>query len=145
MYQFCHGLRSDFESIRMQQLSNPVTPSIADVLSALIAEETRLHSLASAPISVPHSVLAASQRSSLATGGSSEGTLCDHCKKTGHCSENCFVRYPEKLAEYRAHRARGRSTSKGYVSIVAASSISAAQSSWVLDSGASFHVTSDQS
>ena len=46
-----------------------------------------------------------------------------------------------------ARAARGRgvgSTPRGSVSIAATSPISAPQSSWVLDSGASFHVTSDQ-
>jgi len=63
--------------------------------------------------------------------------------------------YPEKLAEYRAARDRGTSratrgrgttsTTKGSVSVAAASPIGAAHSSWVLDSRASFHVTSNRS
>ena len=52
IYQFCHGLRSDFESIRKQLLNASTTPSISDVLSALIAEETRLSSL-SPSVSAP--------------------------------------------------------------------------------------------
>ena len=51
-------------------------------------------------------------------------------------------------ARRAARAARGRgvgSTPRGSVSIAATSPISAPQSSWVLDSGASFHVTSDQS
>ena len=51
-------------------------------------------------------------------------------------------------ARRAARTARGRgvgSTPRGSVSIAATSPISAPQSSWVLDSGASFHVTSDQS
>ena len=61
------------------------------------------------------------------------------------------MHHPEKLAEFRACRAarttRGRgtvSTPRGSVSVAAAAGGSAS-SSWVLDSGASFHVTSDQS
>ncbi|CAD6253291.1 unnamed protein product [Miscanthus lutarioriparius] len=45
-------------------------------------------------------------------------------------------------------KSRGRgagSTPKGSVSVAAASPVSAPSSSWVLDSEASFHVTSDQS
>jgi hypothetical protein len=61
------------------------------------------------------------------------------------------------LAEFRARRAtRGRGTSStprgsggsgsvGSVSVAATSSAIAPSSSWVLDSGASFHVTSDSS
>ena len=80
---------------------------------------------------------------------------CKHCGKKTHASENCFSHYPEKLAEYRAAHGRGTSratrgqgttsTTRGSVSVAAACPISAAQSSWVLDSGASFHVTSDGS
>ncbi|PUZ66410.1 hypothetical protein GQ55_3G306000 [Panicum hallii var. hallii] len=141
IYQFCHGLKSAFEPIRKQLLNAPTTPSIADVLSALIAEETRLSSQ-SPSVPVHHSVLAASQKNS-----SSEP--CEHCKKTTHRSANCFARYPEKLADFHARRAaRGRgttSTPRGFVSVAASSPVSAPSSSWVLDSGASFHVTSDQS
>jgi hypothetical protein len=142
-------LRPDFESIRKQLLNAPTTPSISDVLSALIAEETRLSSLS--PVSVPHSVLAASHKTN--TVKDSSFAPCAHCKKTTHRSENCFVRYPEKLAAYRSrHAARGRgsgstptgsmSAPTGSVSVAAASPVSA-PSSWVLDSGASFHVSSD--
>ncbi|KAJ1258980.1 hypothetical protein BS78_10G117800 [Paspalum vaginatum] len=67
IYQLCHGLRADFESIRKQLLNAPTTPSIGDVLSALIAEETRLASqFSSVPIPVSHSVLAASQKTNAA-------------------------------------------------------------------------------
>ena len=51
-------------------------------------------------------------------------------------------------ARRAARAARGcgvGSTPRGSVSIAATSPISAPRSSWVLDSGASFHVTSDQS
>lgn len=145
IYQFCHGLQPDFESIRKQLLNAPTTPSISDVLSALIAEETRLRSL-SPSVSVPHSVLAASHKTNTVKDNSF--APCAHCKKTTHRSENCFVRYPKKLAAYRSrHATRGRgagSTPIGSVSVAAASPVSA-PSSWVLDSGASFHVSSDQS
>ena len=88
----------------------------------------------------------ASQKTNTIKGSSSEP--CEHCKKTTHRSEYCFARYPEKLAAYRSrHAARSRgagSTPTGSVSVAAASPVSA-PSSWVLDSEASFHVTSDQS
>jgi hypothetical protein len=68
------------------------------------------------------------------------------CGKTGHTPDNCFLHHPEKLAEFRARRAarttRGRGTVSTPMSVAAAGSSSL---SWVLDSGASFHVTSDQS
>jgi hypothetical protein len=160
IYQFCHGFRPDFESIRKQLLNAHTTPSISDVLSALIAEETRLSSQSSS-VSIPHSVLAASHKTNTVKNNSFLPYA--HCKKTTHRSENCFVRYPKKLAVYHSrHAARGRgvdstttgsvpagSTPTGSVSVptgsvsVAAASPVSAPSSWVLDSGASFHVSSD--
>jgi len=64
-----------------------------------------------------------------------------------HSLENCFSQHPERLADFRARRAaRGRGTSftpRGSMSAATDSLISSPQSSWVLDSWASFHVTSD--
>jgi hypothetical protein len=93
-----------------------------------------------------HSVLAAPQRYSGSRGPTSEP--CEHCKKTTHHSENCFEKFPAKLAEFCARRAaRGRgtgSTPRGSVA-AATSSATTLSSSWALHSGASFHVTSDHS
>ena len=148
MYQFVRGLRSEFEPVRAQLLNNHVSPSMSDVLASLTAEETRLRSLSPAPsVLAPHSVLAAAQKAGIST--SSPFPPCEHCKKSTHRSDNCFSKYPEKLANYRtrrAARARGiPATPKGSVSVAAASPVGGSQSSWVLDSGASFHVTSDHS
>ncbi|WVZ84964.1 hypothetical protein U9M48_031929 [Paspalum notatum var. saurae] len=115
MYQFVMGVRSEFESVRAQLLNNPATPSIHDALSALLAEETRLHSLSPAAVLVipSHSVLLASHRHGSTLGSSSETKPCEHCGKTTHRVENCFSRHPEKLAEFRARRAaRGRGSSE---------------------------------
>jgi len=74
--------------------------------------------------------------------------------------QNCFSQHPEKLADFRARRAarnngtgsqsRGSGSNgtgsqpRGSVSVAAVSPATSSPS-WVLDSGASFHVTSDQS
>jgi len=119
---------------------------MAQALADLLAEETRLQSMYASSVSVPHSVLAALQQTSAPKGTTLEP--CKHCGRTGHPLENCFAQHPAKLAEYRARAACGRGTSstpRGSVSIAAASPVSAPSTSWVLDSGASFHVTSDQS
>ena len=148
-YHFVMGVREDFDSICKRILHDSSDLTMAKALSDLLAEETRLKSMSAAPISASHSVLAASQKYSTSRGTSSEP--CKHCGKTTHMAENCFSAHPEKLADFRARRAarlaRGRGTtptSKGSVSAAAASPVSAAPSSWVLDSGASFHVTSDR-
>jgi hypothetical protein len=151
-YRFVMGVKQDFDSIRTRLLHNSATITMDQALAELLAEETRLQSMSSfSPVTAPHSVLAASQRSTVLRGTSSEP--CKHCGKTNHLSTNCFSAHPEKLAEYRARRAsraaRGRSTSStardGSVSIAAASSVDVSQPAWVLNSGASFRVTSDQS
>ncbi|PVH64418.1 hypothetical protein PAHAL_2G263400 [Panicum hallii] len=151
-YRFVMGVKPEFDSIRTRLLHNSSTLTMDQALAELLAEETRLQSMSSlSTVTMPHSVLAASQRITVPRGTSSEP--CKHCGKTTHLSANCFSAYPEKLAEYRARRAsraaHGRGTSStardGSVSVAAASSVDASQPAWVLDSGASFHVTSDQS
>jgi hypothetical protein len=161
-YRFVMRVKPEFDSIRTQLLHNSSTLTMDQALAALLAEEKRLQSLSSfSPVTTPHNVLAASQRITVPRGTSSEP--CKHCGKTTHLSANCFRAYPEKLAEYHARRssraARGRGTNSntrdGYVSIAAttrdgsvsiavAPSVNASQPAWVLDSGASSHVTSDQ-
>jgi hypothetical protein len=141
IYRFVMGVRDEFDSICKRLLHDSSDLTMTHALSDLLAEETRLQSM-SAPMSVPHNVLAASQKySTLPKGTSSEP--CKHCGKTNHSSENCFSQHPEKLADFRARRAARAVRGRG-ISVVAASPITAPQSSWVLDSGASFHVTSDR-
>jgi hypothetical protein len=146
-YRFVMGVRAEFDSIRTRLLYDSSTLTMTKALSDLFAEETRLWSLTSS-MHVSHSVLASSQKFSTPKSASLEP--CPHCGKTGHTPNNCFLHHPEKLAEFRARRAgrttRGRaivSTPRGSVSAAVAAGSSS--SSWVLDSRASFHVTSDQS
>ena len=146
-YRFVMGVRDEFDSLRTRLLHSASDLTMAKALSELLAEETRLRSLSSSSVSHPHSVLAASHRFSAPKATSSDP--CKHCGKFTHTSDNCFSKHPEKLAEYRAARAyRGSGSgpsSKGSVSVAAASPAIAPSLSWVLDSGASFHVTSDKS
>jgi len=148
-YRFVMGVRAEYDSIRTWLLHSSSDLTMANALSDLLAEETRLKSLSS---TMSPGVLAASRRTS--TPNNTSADPCKHCGRTGHLSNNCFSHHPEKLAEYRARRAargRGRGTgstprgsASGTVSVAASSTVSA-PSSWMLDSGASFHVTSDQS
>jgi hypothetical protein len=143
------GVRDEFDSLRRRLLHDSPNLTMARALSELIAEETRLWSMSVELMSASHSVLATSQRFSTPKGTPAEP--CKHCGKNTHTTGNCFSTHPEKLAEFRARRAarapRGCRTTpapRGSVSVAAASPVSASSSS-VLDSGASFHVTSDQS
>jgi hypothetical protein len=143
-YRFVMGVRPEFDSIRARLLHSFDTLTMAQALSELLAEETRLKSMSPITGLSSHSVLATTQKSR-----STSFHPCEHCKKTTHRSENCFTKFPEKLADFRVRRAtRGRGTGpspRGSVAVAATSSVGALSSTWVLDSGASFHVTSDQS
>jgi hypothetical protein len=138
------GVRPEFDSPRARLLHSSDTLTVAQALSELLAEETRLKSMSSITGVSSHSVLAAARKSR-----NTSFQPCEHCKKTTHRSENCFAKFPEKLADFRVRRAtcgRGIGPSpKDSVAVVATSSAGALSSSWVLDSGASIHVTSDQS
>jgi hypothetical protein len=113
---------------------------MAKALSDLLAEKTRLNSLSSTG-SNTHNVLAAAQKPK------SVFKPCDHYGKTNHRSELCFVKFPEKLTDFRARRAaRGPGPStRGSVAVAATLSACTSELVRILDSGASFHVTSDQS
>ncbi|GJN11746.1 hypothetical protein PR202_ga29961 [Eleusine coracana subsp. coracana] len=74
------------------------------LLSPLISEETLLQSQATQ--SDPRSVLAVSHRGG--GGGGARGSSsqsCKHCGKFTHRSDQCFAKYPEKLAEFHARHA----------------------------------------
>jgi hypothetical protein len=143
-YRFVMGVRSEFDSLRARLLHSSDTLTMAQALSELLAEETRLKSMSSITGVSSHSVLAAAQKSRHTSFQPYE-----HCKKTTHQPENCFAKFPEKLADFRVRRAtRGRGVGpspKGSDAVATTSSAGALSSSWVLGSGASFHVTSDQS
>jgi hypothetical protein len=143
-YRFVMSVRPEFDSLRARLLHSSDTLTMAHALSELLAEETRLKSMSSITGVSSHSVLATSQKSR-----NTSFQPCEHCKKTTHRSENCFAKFPEKLADFcvrRATRGRGIGASpRGSVGVAATSSAGALSSSWVLDSGVSFHVTSDQS
>jgi hypothetical protein len=59
MFDFVMGLRLEFEPLRVQLLGRPTLPTLSEAVSALIAEETRLRTLAAPSIVPQHSVLAA--------------------------------------------------------------------------------------
>jgi hypothetical protein len=145
-YRFVMGLRTDFEVICTRLLHGSATLTMSHALSDLLAEETHFQSMTNSHDSVPHSVRAASQRYSGSRGSSLEP--CEHCKMTSHRSENYFEKFPAKLADFHARRAaHGRGTGSAPSGSVAAatSPVIASSASWVLNSGASFHVTYDHS
>ncbi|CAL4970183.1 unnamed protein product [Urochloa decumbens] len=116
MFDFVMGLRSDFEPLRVQLLGRPTLPTLSETLSALMAEETRLKSLAAhSMVSQPHSVQAVppplSVEVDVAAVSSKKApnkTPCSHCGRTNHPDSKCFKKYPHLLAEMREKRATSR-------------------------------------
>jgi hypothetical protein len=106
MFDFVMGLRSKFEPIRVQLLGRPTLPTLSEALSALIAEETRLRSIAANPPLSQHSVLAVPPLPVQAAGPAK--TPCSHCGRTNHPDVRCFKKYPHLLAEMKAKRATSR-------------------------------------
>jgi hypothetical protein len=171
MFHFVMGLCSEFEPIRAQLLGPSTLPTMAEALSAVIVEETRLRTVAT-PYVPQHSVLATSPQyvvmdSSLVC---KDKPKCKHCGSKTHPEEWCFKKYPHLLKEFRAKRAASQkgataapppvmppssttaapqsTTPVGaYMSggSIASDSVSGTSVPWVLDSGASFHMTSDKS
>jgi hypothetical protein len=62
-YRFVMGVRPEFDSLRARLLHSSDTLTMAQALSELLAEETRLKSMSSLTGVSSHSVLAATQRS----------------------------------------------------------------------------------
>ncbi len=139
-------------------------PTLDEAVGAVIADETRLRSLAASHTTpLTHSgVLASQQRSNVRGSSPSNGVICSHCKKSGHTVDQCFALHPELLIEFRkrnpghqqqycvpARRSSTAAVTESDSSAKCASVSAASQSTsgntptWYLDSGASFHVTSD--
>ncbi|CAO2168218.1 unnamed protein product [Urochloa humidicola] len=113
MFDFVMGLRSDFEPIRIQLLGRPILPTLSETLCALMAEETRLKTLAANSVITPqHSVLVVPpmpDEVEIATTAPSkrvsQNTPYNHCGRTNHPDSKCFKKFPQLLAVMREKRA----------------------------------------
>ncbi|CAD6223906.1 unnamed protein product [Miscanthus lutarioriparius] len=111
IFHFMMGLRSTFEPIRAQIFGRSSLPTMAEALSAVLAEETRLHTIDDAPLVPQHSVLVAPPQyvvmdSSLVSKEKpKEKPKCKHCGGKTHTEERCFQKYPHLLKEFKAKRA----------------------------------------
>jgi hypothetical protein len=98
-YRFVMGVKLEFESIRSQLLHSS-TLTMAHSLSDLLTEETRLRSMSTSHMTLPHNVLGAYCSGSKSNDNSSDP--CVHYQKTNHCLDDCFIKYLEKLAAFCA-------------------------------------------
>jgi len=85
VYHFVMGVREEFDSIRKRLLHDSLDLTMTRALSYLHAKEIRLRSMFAAPISVCHTVLAASQRYNAAPKGTFSKP-CKYCGKKNHSS-----------------------------------------------------------
>jgi hypothetical protein len=74
---------------------------MAHAFSYLLTEEIWLRSMPTSHMTLPHNVLAAYHSGSKSNDNSLDP--CVHCQKTNHHSDDCFIKYPDKLAPFRAH------------------------------------------
>jgi hypothetical protein len=99
IFHFMMGLQSEFEPIRAQILGRSNLPTMAEELSAILAEETRLCTIDVAPLVPQHSVVAAPPQnvamdSSLVSKDKpKEKPKCKHCGGKTHTEERCFQKY----------------------------------------------------
>uniref|UniRef100_A0A0A8XYH2 Uncharacterized protein n=1 Tax=Arundo donax TaxID=35708 RepID=A0A0A8XYH2_ARUDO len=73
-----------------------------EALSALIAEETHLRTIAAAVLAAPPVPPQHAPNGSL---DSKKLIPCGHCQKKGHSKVRCFKKHPHLLAELRVERA----------------------------------------
>uniref|UniRef100_J3L5P4 Retrotransposon Copia-like N-terminal domain-containing protein n=1 Tax=Oryza brachyantha TaxID=4533 RepID=J3L5P4_ORYBR len=141
-YRFVMGVKTDLDSIRTRLLHDSSSLTMSRALSDLIAEETHIQSMATAH----HGVLAASNKGSYSRGGLllSQASIA----RSKLIDLTSALSIPKKLADFRARRAAqgcGTPLRASVSAATAAAPIGACTSSWALDSGASFHITPDQS
>jgi len=129
MFDFVMGLRSEFEPIRVQLLGRPTLPTLAEALSALMAEETRLKTMSAfSPMSQLSVLAAPSMSDQVAAAATSQKTPCSHCGRTNHPDERCFKKYPHLLVQMRkrASSRRGIPASSSSTHVAAPSQLQAA-------------------
>jgi hypothetical protein len=93
-YRFVMGVRPEFESICSWLLHGSVL-TMAHALSDLLTKDTQLWTMSTSHMTLPHNVLGAYR-----SGSKSNDNSCVHCQKTNHHSDDCFIKYPEKLAAF---------------------------------------------
>jgi hypothetical protein len=94
------------EPIRAQILVRSGLPTMAEALSAVLAEETRLRTIYAAPLVPQHSVLVAPPQyvvmdSSLVSKEKPKEKPKKHCGGKTRTEERCFQKYPHLLKELR--------------------------------------------
>ena len=131
LVQFLMALRSDFEGIRGNILHRNPHPPVDDVVSELLAEETRLKTLAGKGIlAVPnHSVLAVPSRSYSSNQNQNRSFQkrtnsdeCNFCKQKGHWKAQCpklLNQSPVSSQQQRNHKPPQHSNTAALVPEVA--------------------------
>jgi hypothetical protein len=87
-YIFVMGVRAEFDSLRTRLHHSSDTLTMAQALSKLLAEETRLKSMSSITGVGSHSVLVATQKPK-----SISYLPCEHCRKTTHTLRTALLSF----------------------------------------------------
>lgn len=150
-------LRYEFEPVRIQILRRTSLSTFTEALVALIAKETCLCALTTTLV-MSHAVLVVPHQTGVIRAHSFANVIVyTHYKKTGHHAKNCFKLHPKQLVKFQVKRSTGShhkivTGASSYDPLIrvygSATSMSASGitvSSWVLNSGALFHITSNGS
>ncbi|GFY88884.1 hypothetical protein Acr_06g0008240 [Actinidia rufa] len=111
-YQFLMGLKSEYESLRIQILNTSPLPSLYEAFAIIDGDERccRLLQASSATSSGPLSIvdqMASAVSSGLGPHSSGGRPICSYCENTDHISERCFKLRPELREQVFKHKWKG--------------------------------------
>ncbi|XP_073107281.1 uncharacterized protein [Elaeis guineensis] len=102
---FLYGLNPEYESVRVQLLARDILPSLGQVFSTVLSEETRRRVTSDSNSSI---------RSALTVQPQQVGEkVCFHCKKPGHTKAFCWDLHGRPNQPGRGSRGRGGRRSGG--------------------------------
>ncbi|KAK8919348.1 putative folate-biopterin transporter 2 [Platanthera zijinensis] len=137
VHVFLMGLNMEFEAVRLHVLHREILSSLREAFSMLLIDENCRRSLGS---STDHSALA----------GISRGppSVCSHCGKKDHTKDVCFRLHPHLAPPGRGSTARGIGGHRDGgrpTGLSSAHGVSSSPSEWIIDSGATNHMTDSAS
>ncbi|GFY92662.1 hypothetical protein Acr_08g0010580 [Actinidia rufa] len=139
-YQFLMGLKSEFETLRTQILSTSPLPSLYEAFAIVDGDEQRHHLLPSLFL-LESSPIVPDQRAFAASLGTQ--LYCQHCRKPSHLIGRCWI------AQLQSHLGLATtSQSSGPTAAIVVDTPTALHDksghpTWILDSGANNHMTSE--